>query len=83
MAIKVHILKGDHGMPSTEERIIELETKVAYQEDTIQQLNDIVADQQRKLDLVENSLRTLVAKFKDVSEGVSNINPLHEKPPHY
>ncbi len=70
-------------MPSIEERIIELETKLAYQEDTIQQLNDIVARQQKKLDLVENNLRTLIGKFQDVSEGASNINPLHEKPPHY
>lgn len=70
-------------MKTPEERIIELETKVAYQEDTIQQLNDIVTAQQRKLDRVENSLKTLVEKFQDVSEGISNINPLHEKPPHY
>lgn len=70
-------------MQTTEERIIELETKVAYQEDTIQSLNDIIAGQQRKLDLLEGSLKTLIGKFKDVSEGVSNINPLHEKPPHY
>jgi SlyX protein len=70
-------------MPTTEERIIELETKVAYQEDTIQQLNDIIAQQQKKLGLMENSLRGLMAKFDDASEGVSNINPLNEKPPHY
>ncbi|HEX5055231.1 MAG TPA: SlyX family protein [Gammaproteobacteria bacterium] len=70
-------------MKTSEERIIELETKVAYQEDAIQQLNDIVAEQQRKLDRVESSLKTLAVKFQDVSEGISNINPLHEKPPHY
>jgi SlyX protein len=70
-------------MKTPEERIIELETRLAYQEDTIQQLNDIVVAQQRKLDRVESSLKTLVAKFQDVSEGVSDINPLHEKPPHY
>jgi SlyX protein len=70
-------------MQTPEERIIELETKLAYQEHTIQQLNDIVAEQQRKLDRVESSLKSLVARFRDMSEGVSNINPLHEKPPHY
>jgi SlyX protein len=70
-------------MQTTEERIIELETKIAYQEDTIQRLNDIVAEQQRKLDLVQGSLKTLMGRFKDVSEGLSNINSMHEKPPHY
>jgi SlyX protein len=70
-------------MQNIEERVIELETKVAYQEDTIQQLNDIVAVLQKKLDRAEHSLRTLATKFDDVSEGASNINPLHEKPPHY
>jgi SlyX protein len=66
-----------------EERIIELETKVAYQEHTIQQLNDIVTAQQKKLDKLEAGVKELIGRLRDVSGGLSDINPTHEKPPHY
>ncbi|MCK4493970.1 MAG: SlyX family protein [Methylococcales bacterium] len=40
-------------------RIIELEIKLAYQEDLTQTLNDIVIQQQRQIDRLENSLKML------------------------
>ena len=40
-------------------RIIELEIKTSYQEDTIQALNDIVAVQQEKMALFEGQLQYL------------------------
>ena len=40
-------------------KIIELEIKLAYQEDLTQTLNDIVTSQQRQIDRLENSLKIL------------------------
>jgi SlyX protein len=43
----------------SDKRIIELEIKLAYQEDLTQTLNDIVTHQQRQIDQLENSLKML------------------------
>ena len=42
-----------------EERIIELETKLAYQEDTLEQLNLIVTKQQEDITILTLSLQKL------------------------
>jgi SlyX protein len=43
----------------SDKRIIELEIKLAYQEDLTETLNDIVTHQQRQIDQLENSLKML------------------------
>lgn len=65
------------------ERLIELETKLAYQEDTMQQLNDVVCRQQDQIDrllercdLLTSRTQELAAKLPGDSDGV-------ELPPHY
>jgi len=65
------------------ERLNELEIKLAYQEDTIQQLNDVVCRQQDQIDrllekcsLLNSRTEELAAKLPDDSDGV-------ELPPHY
>lgn len=66
--------------PDPEQRFIALETKIAYQEKTIADLNEVVTDQARLADeltkritLVEKQLRA-VAEPRDMPQ---------EKPPHY
>ncbi|HEX5676672.1 MAG TPA: SlyX family protein, partial [Alcanivorax sp.] len=41
-------------------RFLDIETKLAYQEDLVASLNRIVSDQQRKLDELEAAYRKLV-----------------------
>lgn len=67
----------------SEERIINLETKVSYQEDTIQELNKIVFEQQKRLEQIESAYRTLVARTKDITEETFAQQITDEKPPHY
>lgn len=71
-------------MSTLEEQVVELETKLAYQEDTIQALNDVVAEQQKQLDKLERSLVTLAERFKEMSTGDSFQEQGNEPPPpHY
>jgi len=63
-------------------RIIELEIKVAYQEDLLQALNDVVGDQQRQLIRLEEVCSLLGQKIKNMAEPGS-INQGVELPPHY
>ena len=66
-----------------EERIIELETKLAYQEDTIEQLNLIVTKQQEDITVLTLSLQKLHQQVKQMAP--SNLASIDQEapPPHY
>ncbi len=66
-----------------EQRLIDIETKLAYQEDTVQQLNDVVFAQQKKIDQLELLCQHLLDRLKDLSEQQSGNVTFIEKPPHY
>ena len=65
------------------QQLIEIETKIAYQEDTIQALNDVVCQQQKQIEQLELSCKMLVERFGALSESVSSSKPADEVPPHY
>ncbi len=46
------------------EPIIELEMRLAYQEKTIDELNDAVYDQQKQIDRLEKQVETLQREMK-------------------
>ncbi|MCQ8180904.1 SlyX family protein [Methylomonas sp. SURF-1] len=68
-----------------EERIIELEIKQAYQEDLIQALNQVVADQQKQIGKLEETCKLLNDKIKSLASSMADrpLLPLDERPPHY
>jgi SlyX protein len=67
-----------------ESRLIELETKLAYLEETLQVLNQVVARQQKQIDLLEAQCRELRERARNASEeGVFRGTPADEVPPHY
>ena len=66
------------------ERITELEIKVAYQEDTIQQLDSVVCQQQEQIDLLIKQFKQLKQSSQDSTEGAKSLfSALDEVPPHY
>jgi SlyX protein len=69
-------------MTNDQERIDTLETRLAFQDDTIQQLNDALIAQQARIDLLETEMRQLIDQFRS---GVTDaqIDPADELPPHY
>ena len=67
----------------TEKRLIELETKLAYQEDLIQDLSKTIFEQQKRLDQLEQTYRYLLAQTQELSETTSTNITVDEKPPHY
>ncbi len=66
----------------SEERITELEIKVAYQDDLLLSLNDVVSEQQRELIRLEEICKLLGQRIKTMS-GSNEINQGDEVPPHY
>ena len=67
----------------SEESIIRLETKVAYQDDLIQQLNEVVIDQQQRIKTLESKTGLLSKKLEDLLELAAEERTGGERPPHY
>ncbi|HAU93509.1 MAG: SlyX family protein [Pseudomonadota bacterium] len=70
-------------LAKAEEAIAELETKVAFQEHTIDALNEALAHQQIQIDKMQFQLRHVIDKVKGMEP--SNIAKMSEEtpPPHY
>ncbi|MGZ8145089.1 MAG: SlyX family protein [Methylosarcina sp.] len=68
----------------SDERIIELEIKAAYQDDLLQTLNKIVSRQQQQIDRLEATCRLLNERIKSLSAEIGSAEPAApEIPPHY
>ena len=67
----------------SEDRIIELEIKQAYQEDLIQALNQAVADQHKKIGKLEETCKLLNDKLKSLALASGEPDAFDERPPHY
>ena len=61
----------------------QLEVKVAYQDDTIEQLNSVVFEQQRSIERLQKQMQLMIERMKSAQQNSSNINAEHELPPHY
>ena len=67
-----------------EERLVDIELKLTHQEDTVDALNKIVYEQQKKIDELEKLLTTLARQVKDAANSVSEQRNIeNERPPHY
>lgn len=67
----------------TENRLIELEIKVAYQEDLVQDLNQIVTRQQRQIDRLEQVCHQLTEHLKNIQTHHGLSESVDQTPPHY
>lgn len=67
----------------SEPRFLDIETKLAYQEDLLSALNRTVSEQQRKIDELETVCRKLVDRVLEVSEEVAALRIIDAPPPHY
>jgi SlyX protein len=63
--------------------IEQLQMKVAFQEDTIESLNQALIEQQKQLEELQFSMRQLANKLRAIEP--SQLAPEHEEtpPPHY
>ena len=66
-----------------ENKIIELETKIAYQEDLIERLNQALISQQKTLDQISLRVDRLINQISaQADSGIKDIS-LEVAPPHY
>ena len=65
----------------TEEKFIALETKLAYLENFVAQLQDVSVEQAREIDILKQENKLVSGKLKDISDSLEEIP--NRKPPHY
>lgn len=68
----------------SEKRFVEIETKIAFQEKMIKDLNDVVYEQQQEMERMGSICDLLIKRVKELSEfTLGSDAPANEKPPHY
>lgn len=69
----------------TDERLINIEEKITFQEDLIEELNKTVFQQQQKLERLERMYVALAGQVRAIAEsgGEDNKSLDNERPPHY
>ncbi len=66
-----------------EDRLVDIESKIAHQEDLLDSLNQLVYQQQKKIDELEALCAALARRLKDVVIADNERNAANERPPHY
>lgn len=67
----------------SEERFIDLETRLAHQDQLLHELNDVVTRQQAKIMQLEELCTRLVSRVRSLADATPDTEPGVEKPPHY
>ncbi|WP_028634594.1 SlyX family protein [Pseudomonas parafulva] len=67
---------------SLEQRMVELETRQAFQDDTIQALNDVVVEQGRVIERLQLQMAELLKRYEEML-GQYGSEGEEAPPPHY
>ena len=67
----------------TDERLTEVEFKLAHQEQALIELNDVITDQQARIMQLEKLCESLIDRMQSLADAGADESPQHEVPPHY
>lgn len=69
----------------SEDRFVDIETRIAHQEHQIEQLNGVVTDQQLRITRLEDACRHLAERLRQLADEPqgSASQPEDDRPPHY
>ncbi|MDO5651481.1 MAG: SlyX family protein [Moraxella sp.] len=64
--------------------LIDLQIKIAYLENTVDTLNDVIAKQDRRLHDLQDQLKLIYARLEqDRDDGIAPFDLMADRPPHY
>jgi SlyX protein len=73
-------------MSDIEEQLIDVQTRVAYQEDTLAQLNEVITKQDAEIVQLKQQMRLLAQRLdelaRDPAQG-DDTEITNDRPPHY
>lgn len=64
----------------TNARFIELETRIAYQDHTIETFNGVLLEMREEIDALRRELKEVKSKAES---GSPDFGPANDKPPHW
>jgi len=67
----------------SEERFIDLESRLAHQDQLLHELNDVVTAQQAKIMQLDELCRSLIDRVRSIGDGVATGDEGDVRPPHY
>lgn len=67
----------------SEERFIDIETKLAHQDQTIFELNNAITNQQASIIRLEKLCASMAARIASLNEALPGAEQGDERPPHY
>lgn len=67
----------------TEQRLMDLEIKASFNEDLVEQLNQVVFRQQQQIDALMREVSQLRQQLPEPGAGGGPRHPRDELPPHY
>jgi SlyX protein len=67
----------------SEERFIDLESRLAHQDQLLTELNDVVCAQQAKIMQLEALCKSLIERVRSMADAATGGDPGEERPPHY
>ena len=67
---------------SLEARVMELESRVAFQDDTLLALNDVLVEQQRVVERLQLQMAALLKRYEEMV-GQYGVSEEEAPPPHY
>ena len=65
------------------DELIEVQTQLAFQDQTIAELNEVLTSQQKQIDLLRREIQLLKEKLGMLDDRIETGPPQDEKPPHY
>ena len=70
-------------MQNSEEAIIELQTKLSFQEDLLENLNQVITNQQGQIAKLARTVESLMVQMHSIQISMQDNGPQQEIPPHY
>lgn len=70
-------------MENNEEAILELQTKLSFQEDLLENLNQVITDQQGQIAKLERTVASMIGQMDSMQSSMQDNGPQQEMPPHY
>ncbi len=65
------------------DRLTELESRITFQDGTIEELNDVIVKQQFQIDKLEKNLEMIKAQLKNLAPSTIASEKEETPPPHY
>ena len=82
-SLSILLCKGTTEIDMQQDRLVEIESRIAHQEYLLSELNDALASQQAQIIRLQSLCETLMERVSSLGELASEGDSSNERPPHY